>query len=95
MLVRIRFGKGPTLSVRRRKKQRFAHAAAALLTPAALMALALALWGMAANLRWTTNFAITTGVFSYWQTWLALAAALQFGSWALTRYGKSRDESPV
>src|ERR1035438_9385272 len=87
MLVRIRIGKGPTLSVRRRKKQKMAHALAALLTPVALMAFALGIWRIAAGLQWAGNFAISSGVFSYWETWIGLGVALQLGSRVLGRYG--------
>ena len=41
------------------------------------MALALACWRIAADLNWTGSFAISSGLFSHWQAWLA-AASLQF-----------------
>ena len=43
MVIRIRFGKGPKIGVRRRKNRRAALVLSALLTPAAAMAFALAL----------------------------------------------------
>ncbi len=95
MIVRIRFGKGPTLSAERRKQQKLAHAFGALLTPVALMALALGLWRLAAELKWAGTFAITSGIFSYWETWVILAAALQLGSRALSRTGKNGNQAPV
>lgn len=95
MLVRIRIGKGPTLSVRRRSRQKLAHVFAALLTPVALMAFALGIWRIAAGFKWAGNFAIDSGVFSYWETWIGLGAALQLGSRALNRYGKNGDEAAV
>jgi hypothetical protein len=95
MLVRIRFGKGPALSAGRRRKQKLAQALAALMTPSALMALALALWRIAAGMKWSGSFAISAGMFSYWETWLGLAMALQGAAWALGRYGKDRAEATV
>jgi hypothetical protein len=62
---------------------------AALLTPAAVIAAALGLWRIAADLNWANNFAIPSGIFSHWQVWLGAAAALQFCSRILNRYGKS------
>ncbi len=62
---------------------------AALLNPAALMAFVLAFWRIAADLKWTSNFAISSGLFSHWQVWMGGAALLQFCSYALNRYGKS------
>ena len=88
MVVRIRFRKGPKLSQRRHKNQRVALAAGALLTPAALVAMLLAVWRIAADLNWTASFAIPSGLFSHWQVWLACAAVLQLCARMLNRYGK-------
>src|SRR5215469_18295850 len=54
-----------------------AQAIGALLTPMALMALVLGLWGIAAELNWTTTFVILTGPFSRWEIWLCVAALLK------------------
>jgi hypothetical protein len=62
---------------------------AALLTPAAAIAAALAMWRIAADLSWANSFAIPSGIFSHWQVWLGAAVALQFCSRLLNRYGKS------
>jgi hypothetical protein len=93
MVVRIRFGKGPKVSRKRGKNQRVALAVAALLTPAALTACVLALWRIAADLNWTNSFAISSGIFSHWQIWLAAAAGLQLCSRVLNRYGKGGDQA--
>jgi hypothetical protein len=71
-----------------------ALAAASLLTPAAALMAALALWCIAANLNWAGGFAITSGFFSHWQVWLAAAALLQFCAHLLNRYGKT-GETPA
>jgi hypothetical protein len=59
--------------------------------PTALAAGVLAFWRIAADLNWTSSFAITSGIFSHWQVWLAAAVALQVCARALNRYGKSGD----
>jgi len=93
MVVRIRFGRGRKVGKKRRKNQRIALAVASLLTPAAFAASILALWRLAADLSWTGTFAITSGIFSHWQVWIAMAAALQFCAHMLNRYGKSGDSA--
>jgi hypothetical protein len=42
----------------------------------ALAAGVLGFWRLGADIGWTQDFFIATGVWSHWQTWLALAAAL-------------------
>ena len=91
MVIRIRFGPGPKVAKGRRKNRRAALALAVLLTPAAAMALVLGCWGLAADLSWTSSFAISSGLFSHWQVWLGLAILLQLGARLLNRYGKSED----
>jgi hypothetical protein len=88
MVVRIRFKRGPRIVKGRRKNQRIAVAVASLLTPAAAMASALALWRVAADLSWASRFAISSGPLSHWQFWLGAAAALQICSHLLNRYGR-------
>ena len=91
MVIRIRFGKGPRVGVRRRKNRRAALVMSALLTPASAMALALACWRIAADLNWTSSFAIPSGLFSHWQAWLGAAVLLQVVSRVLNRYARNGD----
>ncbi len=91
MVIRIRFARGPRVAKKRRKKQRIAAAIGALLTPAAAMALCLALWRIAADLNWTNSFAIPSGLFSHRQVWLGAAILLELGARKLSRYGKKED----
>jgi len=91
MVVRIRFGRGPKVVKKHGKNRRVALAAAGLLTPGAAMATALAIWRLAADLKWTSSFAIPSGLFSHWQVWLGGAVFLQLCSRILNRYGKSGD----
>jgi hypothetical protein len=62
-----------------------AEAIGALLTPTALMAWVLGLWGIAAKLNWTTSFVILTGPFSRWEIWLCVAALLKSCEFILNR----------
>ncbi|MGA2721945.1 MAG: hypothetical protein ABSG79_05975 [Bryobacteraceae bacterium] len=89
MRVRIRFARRTRTATRR--NQRIALVVAALLTPAAAIAAALALWRIGADLNWANSFAIPSGIFSHWQVWLGAAAALQLCSRLLNKYGKGRD----
>lgn len=88
MVVRIRLSSGARVRHKRRKNQHVALAMASLLTPAALMACALAFWRLAADLNATGQFPIPDGLFSHWQVWLTLAASLQVCATLLNRYGK-------
>jgi hypothetical protein len=89
MIVRIRFGRGTKVGKQTRRTRRFAAGLAGLLTPAAVLTGALALWGIAADMNWTGSFAISTGFFSHWQVWLGAALALQLCAHLLNRYAKS------
>jgi len=93
MLVRIRFGRGRPVHRGRGKNRKLALALGALLTPAAVMASVLGLWRLAADMKWTGEFGISSGLFSHWQVWLASAAILQRGAWMLNRYGKDHDRA--
>jgi len=88
MVIRIRFGKGPTIGRERPGNRRAALTLAALMTPAAVMALVLGCWRIAADLNWTSSFAISSGLFSHWQVWLAAAAVLQLIARILNRYAR-------
>jgi len=91
MIVRIRFGKGVRVGKGRRKNKRLASVVAALLNPAALIAAALALWRVTADMSITRSFAITSGFFSHWQVWLAAAVILHVCSRVLNRYSRAED----
>jgi hypothetical protein len=89
MVVRIRFRRGPQVGRKGPKNRRVALAAGGLLTPGAVMAMALGFWRLAADLKWTDTFAIPDGLFSHWQVWMATAAILQFCSSLLSRYARN------
>ncbi len=90
MRVRIRLQDGPHVQRKQGKNRHLAIGAAALLTPAAVMAAILALWRIASDIGLTGEFAISQGIFSHWQAWLGLAAVLECGAVLLNRYGSRR-----
>src|SRR5690349_22883976 len=93
MLVRIRFDRGRPVQQGKGKNRKLALAMGALLTPAAVMASVLGLWRLAADMKWTGEFGISSGLFSHWQVWMASAALLQSVAWALNRYGRDHDRA--
>lgn len=56
-----------------------------LIRSLALAAGALGFWRLGADLGWTQDFVIADGIWSHWQTWLALAAALNTAASLLLR----------
>jgi hypothetical protein len=59
----------------------------ALLTPAAVVALVMALWRVGADLGWAGSFLIADGFFSHWQVWIALSIGLKLLSSTLIAWG--------
>src|ERR1700690_3601926 len=55
----------------------------ALVTPSAVVALVMGIWRLTADLGWTETFPISSGFFSHWIVWVALAIGLKFGASAL------------
>lgn len=89
MLIRIRFGKERKARMRPRKPPRAAIILSGLLTPAAVLALIMALWRGAADLNWASSFVISSGLFSHWQAWLAIAGLLKGLAYLLNRYARN------
>jgi hypothetical protein len=58
---------------------------AALLVPTALMAAALAIWRIGADMSWTGDFPIEGGLFSHWQVWMSLGVLMQIAAYHLKR----------
>ena len=86
MVVRIRFAYGSALRKTVAANRHAALVTSSLMTPVAVMAAALGCWRLAADLKWTGEFAISQGIFSHWQVWIALAVGVQFASFLLHRY---------
>jgi hypothetical protein len=87
MIVRIRLGQGQAPRHTHGKNRHVALACGALLIPAALMAYVLGFWRLASDIGVTSEFAFA-GLFSHWQVWIALAAALHISATVLNRYGR-------
>lgn len=91
MVVRIRLRLGEHFRSGNRSRQPLL-AVASLMTPLALMAWVLGLWRIAANLKWTGEFAITEGLFSHWQVWCAVGIVVQFAAFLLARIADRPDD---
>ncbi len=87
MKVRIRVRPEFVFTKTLARNREFASFAAAFLTPAAVMAFALGMWRLASDLNWTGEFVISSGLFSHWQVWIALAGLLETCASILNRYG--------
>jgi hypothetical protein len=85
MVVRIRWNGGQ--APRKARLRAAALGLAALLTPLSLGAFTMGFWNIAADLRWTRGFAISSGALSHWEVWLAGAAILLLIARVLNRYG--------
>lgn len=92
MLVRIRFS--GSWACYAPHSQEVALACASLLVPSALLAFTLALWRIAADLRWTGQFIVASGILSHWQAWFCIAAVLLLLARLLNRYGSVSEEYP-
>jgi hypothetical protein len=93
MLLRIRVSRPATPYAP--TPHELALAFASLLIPSALLAFTLAVWNIAADLRWTTRFVVSAGVLSHWQTWFCIAVFLLALARILNRYGAADGELPV
>jgi hypothetical protein len=87
MIVRIRLKRGRLIRRKPGKNRELASAFAALLIPAALMAYVLGFWRLAST--WAWRRVRHRGLFSHWQVWIVLAAALTITSSILNRYSRS------
>ena len=67
--------------------RQLANVLVALLTPAALVAFALGIWRVSTDLGWARTFLISSGFFSHWQVWIALAIGLKMLSSTLISWG--------
>jgi hypothetical protein len=86
MVVRIRFPKGSRVEQRAGKNAHIAAMAGGIMTMASVACLMLAAWRLTADLNWTDEFFIRTGLLSHWQIWLALTIATSTASVRLWRY---------
>ena len=90
MVVKVRFGRGPTVSRQNRKNRRIAMLAASLLTMLSISCASLGMWRLGTDLDWAGAFVFSSGLLSHWQVWIGAAALAQYGSFRLARYARSR-----
>ena len=98
MVVRIRLTSASSSRKAPFSNRQSALVVSSLMTPVALMAWALGFWRIAADLKWAGEFAISDGLFSHWQVWIAVAIGIQFAAFLLHRYGSGneyRDDDPA
>jgi hypothetical protein len=93
MKLRIRLQVGPAFEKQLARNRQFASVLATFLTPLAIMALALGVWRLGSDLKWTGEFAISRGIFSHWQVWLAMAGLIETCAAILNRYGRGGGEA--
>ena len=79
----------------RQQRKLYAPVAASLITPVALVGYVFAAWRLGADLNWLGEFFISTGIFSRWQVWLAIAIVTQMVLKELNRFGKAKDEAAL
>ena len=91
MVVRIRLNYEHAVRKSRALNRQATLVASSLMTPVALMAWALGGWRLLADLDIAGEFAISEGIFSHWQVWIALAIALQFAAFYLHRVARRPD----
>ena len=91
MVVRIHWNKRRTTSEYVLRNP--ALAVASLLTPLALIAFTITLWCLGAELRVTSRFFISSGLFSHWQVWLITGGTLSVSAWLLNRYAGRAERS--
>lgn len=96
MIVRIRFGRGRALTHRKGKNGKAALLLASLLTLFAISFGVLGFWRLCQDLGFVGDFVFESGLLSHWQVWLGAAAAIQYGSWRLTKYSRlAHEDAPA
>jgi hypothetical protein len=90
MQVRVKINYASSLRKAHSFNWQLTRGIAALLGPASVMAFVLGGWRLGADLNLTGQFAISNGLFSHWQVWLAVGAGMQVVSTVLIRYARRR-----
>ena len=88
MVVRIQMRLPPTVRATEARIRHFVLTVSNWLTLASIAASVCAFWRLWADLNWTEQFAVSRGLFSHWQVWLAAAVLLQILASTLNRYGR-------
>jgi hypothetical protein len=82
-------------SVRDAVEKQLSSLLVVVLTPASMLALVFGLWRVSADVGWTEDFIIPSGLFSHWQVWIALALALKFAGTSLQARTSSAAKTPT
>lgn len=75
--------------------QEMAGGLASLLSPAAALCFALALWRLGQDMGYARSFFITEGTLSHWQVWLAAAGVVRGTSQWLNRRARGDPDEPA
>jgi hypothetical protein len=86
MVVKIVFPGGRRFTGRSGKNSHLAAAAGALMSMASIALLLLGTWRLTADVGWTGEFFVQTGIWSHWQVWLALGTISSGAAIRLWRY---------
>lgn len=88
MIVRIRFGRGRTVTNRKGKNSGAARLLASLLSLVAISFAIFGFWRIGQDLDILGDFVFPSGLLSHWQVWIAAAVGTQYTVWRLMRYSK-------
>jgi hypothetical protein len=90
MLLRIKLPRGRPIQRKSGKNRHVALALSALLAPVILMTYVIGFWRLASDMGLAGEFPFS-GIFSHWQIWLPMAAAVHFGATTLKKYGQGAE----
>ncbi len=91
MTIRLRFRYRPALRRARNANRALAVAMASVLSPASVMAIVLGFWKLGADMNITGEFAISGGIFSHWQVWIAIGIVLQAAAIIISKVAMKAD----
>jgi hypothetical protein len=94
MVVRVRIRWARIWRQSGARRGAFVSAISRGLNLASVVAFLLALWRLSSDLNWTRRFALSQGLFSHWQIWLALAVLLQVAATMLQRHSRGGAAMP-
>jgi hypothetical protein len=92
MVVKIRFGRGPTVARRKGKNRRIALLGASFLTLVSICLGSLGIWRFCQDIDLAGDFIFEDGFLSHWQVWIAATALTQYACWRLGRYARQARE---
>lgn len=93
MTVKIKIAQGRQTGEQTGRPNAAVELAAHLLSPAALVAVAVGLWALGCELQLAHSFAISEGAFAHWQAWMVLGAAMQTAAAMLQRHFQSKESA--